>query len=58
MRRKPGIDLNREGEDRLWVGGGPGVGRQCPEKHRDGGEGRGRWKPRVAMPLPSYNNGL
>ena len=37
MRRKPGIDLNREGEDRLWVGVGPGVGRRCPEKHRQGG---------------------
>ena len=31
MRRKPGIDLNWSGEDRLWVGGGPGVGRQGQE---------------------------
>ena len=32
-------------------GGGPGVGRRCPEKHRQVGEGQGRWKPRVAMLL-------
>ena len=28
-------------------GGGPGAGRRCLEKHRQGGKGRGRWKPRV-----------
>ena len=41
MRRKPGIDLNREGLHRLWVGGGPGVGRRCQEKAPAGGRGLG-----------------
>ena len=43
MRRKPEIDLNREGEDRLWVGGGPGVGTReaVPGKAPAGGRGPG-----------------
>ena len=40
-----------EGEDRLWVGVGLGVGRRGREKHRQGGDHWGRWRPRVAMPL-------
>ena len=31
--------------------GGLGVGRRCQEKNRQGAEGRGRWRPRVAMLL-------